>query len=80
MMAVATPLSLVGFVRWQQVPKLCGASEQCGSCRSFYGLTLEVTGVDFAVCFWWKQSAACRDSPGGTLTLSLLMDECQGVN
>lgn len=55
MMAVVSPLSLVGFLRWQQVPKLHGASEQGGSRKSFYGLTLEVTAADFAVCFWWKQ-------------------------
>ena len=70
----------MGFVRWQQAPKLRGASEQGGSCKSICGLTLEVAGVDFAVCFWWKRSAVCRNSAGGTLTLHLIVGECQGVN
>ena len=77
-MAVVSPLSLVGFLRGQQVPKLLGASEQGGSCKPFYGLTLELL-VLILLCAL-VEAAVCRDSPGGTLTLYLIMNECQGVN
>ena len=62
------PRSLAGFATWQQITELQGSCEQGGSCMSFCGLAPEVTGVDLAVVFWWKQSVARGDSKGWAST------------